>query len=49
MGIVEGGKIDHPMLVKDKRARMKVLYFDPQLDLPEAEMSSILKSAAEFY
>lgn len=49
MGIVEGGRIDHPKLVKDKRARMKVFYFDPLLDLPEADMSSILKSAAKFY
>lgn len=49
MEIVEGGRIDHPLLVKEKRARMKVLYFDPLKDLPESEMSSILKTAATFY
>lgn len=49
LGIVEGGKIDHHLLVKGKRSRMKVLYFDPHKDLPVTEISSILKSASMFY
>ena len=49
MGIVKGGRIDHPLLVKEKRVRMKVLYFDPLKDLPESDMRSILNSSSEFY
>jgi hypothetical protein len=29
LGIVEGRKIEHPSLIVEKRARMKIMLFDP--------------------
>lgn len=49
VGIVEGGKLDHPDLVAGNRARMKVLYIDPEADIPVAMLSDILNQAGEFY
>lgn len=34
IGIVEGGKIDHPLLLQEKRSRMKIMLLDPAEDLP---------------
>lgn len=49
IGIVEGGKIEHPALVQDKRARMKIMYIDPNADLPIKTMREILGQAMTFY
>ena len=48
LGIVEGGKIDHPLLLKEKRARMKIMLVDPAKDIPVATINSILKKALHF-
>jgi hypothetical protein len=49
IGIVEGGKIDHPNLIREDRARMKVLLIDPNTDLPIDTINTILKTALSFY
>ncbi len=49
LGVVEGKRIDHPLLVAGKRSRMKVLYFDPQADIPVAVLYEILDAAKVFY
>ena len=49
LGIVEGGKIDHPDLIAEKRARMKILLLDPTRDLPMKKINGILKEVIAFY
>lgn len=49
IGIVEGNKIDHPLLIQEKRARMKILLLDPTKDIPVKVVSKILKQAVAFY
>jgi hypothetical protein len=49
IGIVEGDRIDHPDLIPEKRARMKILLLDPAADLPLDTIASILKKALSFY
>ena len=43
LGIVEGKKIDHPDLIIEKRARMKILLLDPDKDIPIRKINAILK------
>src|SRR5882724_11854517 len=43
LGIVEGGKINHPDLLQEKRARMKILLLDATKDIPLRKVNSILK------
>lgn len=47
IGIVDGGKIEHPLLIADKRSRMKIITFDPDADIPADTVSEILKMALE--
>jgi hypothetical protein len=49
LGIVEGAKINHPKLLQEKRARMKIMLFDPMKDLPVKTVRSILKQALALY
>jgi hypothetical protein len=49
LGIVEGKRIDHPQLIQEKRARMKILLFDPLKDVPVKTINSILKEALTLY
>lgn len=49
LGIVEGKKIIHPALIQEKRARMKIMLFDPTKDVPLKTIHSILKTALNFY
>lgn len=49
IGIVEGGRIEHPKLIQEKRARMKILLIDPTKDLPIKTIESILKKAISIY
>ena len=49
IGIVEGKKINHPDLVIDKRARMKIFLIDPNKDLPMRKINSILKEVIALY
>src|SRR5580700_2623319 len=49
IGIVEGRKIDHPLLIQDDRARMKIIFIDPVSDLPMETINSILNIAISMY
>ena len=49
IGIVEGLKINHPNLLLEKRARMKILLIDPEKDIPVKMIRSILHTALSFY
>jgi hypothetical protein len=49
LGIVEGGKINHPLLIQEKRARMKIVLVDPQKDIPLKTIDGILKKVISFY
>jgi len=49
IGIVEGRKIDHPLLIQEARARMRILLVDPTSDLPIEAIDEVLKIALAFY
>lgn len=49
IGIVEGKKIDHPELLQEKRARMKIFLLDPHKDIPVKKINSILKEVLALY
>jgi len=49
LGIVDGNKIDHPQLIMEKRARMKILLFDPEKDIPVKTVRAILKTTLALY
>ena len=49
LGVVEGNRIEHPQLLQEKRARMKILLFDPEKDIPVRTVNYILKTAISFY
>lgn len=48
IGIVEGKRIDHPDLLLEKRARMKILLIDP-IHIPIATVDEILGKATALY
>jgi hypothetical protein len=48
-GIVEGGKINHPDLIIEKRARMKILLVDPVKDIPVRKINAILGEVMRLY
>jgi hypothetical protein len=43
LGIVEGKAIDHPELLQEKRARMKILLIDADKNIPARKIATILK------
>ena len=43
LGIVDGKKINHPGLIPEKRARMKIMLLDPGKDIPVKTIRAILK------
>jgi hypothetical protein len=49
IGIVEGKKINHPELLTEKRARMKILLINPELDIPVKKINGILKEVIALY
>lgn len=49
IGIVEGKRINHPDLLQEKRARMKILLIDPTRNLPVKKIDSILKDVIALY
>jgi hypothetical protein len=49
IGIVEGKRINHPDLIQEKRARMKILLLDPNKDLPMRKINLILKEVIALY
>lgn len=49
LGVVEGQKINHPDLLIEKRARMKILLIDPAKDIPVKKVNAILKEVLALY
>jgi len=49
LGIVDGKLIEHPDLIQEKRARMKILLLDPKKDVPIRKVNTILKMASALY
>jgi len=49
IGIVEGKQINHPDLIIEKRARMKILLLDPAKDIPVKKINAILKEVLALY
>jgi len=49
LGIVEGKRLEHPDLIIEKRARMKILLFDAAKDIPVKLVDDILQKAIALY
>ena len=49
IGIVEGPSIWHPDLIKEKRARMKIVLIDPTRDIPIKKIKTGLKQVVDLY
>lgn len=49
IGFVEGKYLDHPQLIQEKRARMKILLIDPRKDLPVKLIEKILQQSLQLY
>ena len=49
IGIVDGKRIKHPDLLVEKRARMKILLIDPDIDIPVKKVNGILKEVLALY
>ncbi len=49
IGFVEGGRMTHPDLLQEKRARMKILLIDPDQDIPVKKVNIIFKEMLSFY
>jgi hypothetical protein len=49
LGIVEGKKVNHPGLLLEKRARMKILLLDPEKDIPVKTIREILRKILTLY
>ena len=49
LGIVDGNKIDHPDLIIEKRARMKILLVDAVKNIPVRKINKILKDVLDLY
>ncbi len=47
LGIVDGRLIDHPALIMEKRARMKIMLFNADEDLPVEVITDILAKALQ--
>lgn len=49
IGIVEGQRINHPELIQEKRARMKILLVDASQDIPVKKIDAIFKEVLKLY
>ena len=49
IGFAEGRQLDHPDLIVEKRARMKILLVNPEKDIPLKTINLLLKQALELY
>src|SRR6478609_5598422 len=47
LGLVDGKRINHPDLIQEKRARMKIFMIDPTKDIPVRKINTILKLAID--
>ena len=49
IGIIDGNKIDLPELISEKRARMKIILFNADKDIPIKKIKTILKTVLALY
>ncbi len=49
IGIVKGKDIDHPDLIIEKRARMKILLIDADKNIPLKKIDTVLKKVLALY
>ena len=49
LGIVQGKHIEHPDLIIEKRAKMKILLLNPNDDLPMDKINTILNQVLAIY
>jgi hypothetical protein len=49
IGFVEGKHLNHPDLIIEKRARMKIMLFDADKDLPVSTIENLLQQALDLY
>jgi Domain of unknown function (DU1801) len=49
IGFVEGKNLNHPKLLIEKRARMKIFLCNPEKDLPIKTIETILKQSLDLY
>jgi hypothetical protein len=49
IGIVEGRRLEHPLLIIEKRSRMKIMLLDAEKDIPVKTVEEILKMAINIY
>lgn len=49
IGFVEGRRMNHPDLLQEKRAKMKILLIDPEKDIPVKKINKILREMLSFY
>ena len=49
IGVVKGNEIDHPLLIAEKRAVIKILLIDPEKDIEIQAITEILNSAISCY
>jgi len=49
IGIVEGRKIEYPLLIIEKRSRMKIMKLDAGEDIPVKIIDTIFKMALDIY
>lgn len=49
IGIYKGIEIEHPKLILGNRNKMKIMYIDPEKDLPIKTLQTILKMARNLY
>jgi hypothetical protein len=47
LGFVDGHRINHPDLLQEKRARMKIFLIDPAKDVPIRKLNALLKLAID--
>lgn len=45
IGFVDGNKMEHPLLIIEKRARMKIMMLDPREDVPVETIAELLSVA----
>jgi len=49
IGIYKGIEIEHPELILGNRKKMKIMYIDPEKDLPIKTLDVILNKAKDLY
>lgn len=49
LGFPKGNLIEHPLLIKGERKKMKVLYIDPLENIPVKSIEEILKTFLPLY